>query len=92
MSRLPVNIESPPGKESPEVQLWREVLWLAILDCRGESAVGTSRYAQQTAHAWIFSTREDPGSFKWCCEVLAVDPRAVHRRALGVILRGPAIP
>ena len=73
-----------PVKE-PELQLWCAVLLLAIMDCRGESVIGTQqdkRYAQQRAHAWIFSTRDDPGSFKWCCEVLAVNPGAVHRRAL----------
>ena len=82
--RLPVNLELPPGKESPELQLWREVLLLAVLDCRGESVIGSQqdkRYAQQRAQAWMFSKRKDPGSFFWCCEILAVDPRAVHRRA-----------
>jgi hypothetical protein len=83
--RVPVSLESPPCQEAPELQLWREVLLLAIMDCRGESVVGTQhdkRYVQQRAQAWIFSTRNDPGSFKWCCEVLAVDPQAVHRRAV----------
>jgi hypothetical protein len=82
--RAPVNLDSPPSKESPELQLWCAVLLLAIMDCRGESVIGTKRdkcYVQQRAQAWIFSTRKDPGSFYWCCEVLAVDPRAVHRRA-----------
>ena len=81
----PVNLESPPCQELPELQLWREVLLLAINDCRGQS-VGVKphdkRSAQQRAYAWIFSTREHPGSFKWCCEVLGVDPRAVHKQVL----------
>jgi hypothetical protein len=80
----PVNLESPPCQELPELQLWREVLLLAINDCRGQS-VGVKphdkRSAQQRAYAWIFSTRGHPGSFKWCCEVLGVDPRAVHKQA-----------
>jgi hypothetical protein len=79
-----VSLESPPCQESPELQLWREVLLLAILDCRGEFVAGTrhgKRHAQQRAQAWIFSTREDPGSFKWCCEVLSVVPQIVQRQA-----------
>jgi hypothetical protein len=81
----PVNLESPPCQEPPELQLWREVLLLAIKDCRGQVVAvnrKNKRYAQGRAQAWIFSTREDPGSFKWCCEVLAIDPQAVHRQAL----------
>jgi hypothetical protein len=81
----PLNLESPPCQESPELQLWRQVLLLAITDCRGPS-VGVKphdkRSAQQRAYAWIFSAREHPGSFKWCCEVLGVDPRAVHKQVL----------
>jgi hypothetical protein len=79
----PVNLESSPCQESPELQLWREVLLLAIKDCRGQSVAvkpHDKRSAQQRAYAWIFSTREHPGSFKWCCEMLGVDPRAVHRQ------------
>ena len=81
----PVNLESSPCQEPPELQLWREVLLLAIKDCRGQVVAVNrkkKRYTQDRAQAWIFSTREDPGSFKWCCEVLAVDPQAVHRQAL----------
>jgi hypothetical protein len=79
-----VGLESPPCQELPELQLWREVLFLAILDCRGESVAGTqyNKHDQQRAQAWMCSTREHPGSFLWCYEVLGVDPRAVHRRAL----------
>jgi len=81
----PVNLESSPCQESPELQLWRQVLLLAIKDSRGQS-VGVKphdkRSAQQRAHASIFSTSERPGSFKWCCAVLDVDPRAVHRQVL----------
>ena len=65
--------------------MWRQVLLLAIKDSRGQS-VGVKphdkRSAQQRAHAWIFSASEHPGSFKWCCEVLDVDPQAVHRQIL----------
>src|SRR6266545_1225773 len=81
----PVNLESSPCQESPELQLWREVLLLAIMDCRGQVVAVNrhgKRYAQGRAQAWIFSTCEDPGSFKWCCEVLGVDSQAVHRQAL----------
>jgi hypothetical protein len=74
----PVNLQSPPCQESPELQLWREVLLLAIMDCRGQS-VGVKphdkRSVQWRARAWIFSTCDDPGSFKWCCEALGVDLR-----------------
>jgi DNA end-binding protein Ku len=31
------------------------------------------------------STREDPGSFKWCCEVLGVDPQVVRMQAVSAI-------
>jgi hypothetical protein len=85
MHAAPVNLESPGCQDLPELQLWRQVLLLAIMDCRGQ-LVGVARYdkryAQQRAHAWIFSPRKDPGSFQWCCEVLGVDPGAVHRHAL----------
>lgn len=83
--RPPVSLESPPFQEPPELELWREVLVLAIMDCRGQVVAidrRYRRYAQERARAWIFSTCADPGSFKWCCEVLAVDPQAVHRQAL----------
>ena len=90
--RAPVNLEPPPYKESPEIDLWRAVVLLAILECRGESVIGAKqnkRYVQQRAQAWIFSTCADPGSFKWCCHVLDLDPQAVHRRALS--RQGPEI-
>jgi hypothetical protein len=81
----PVNLESPPCQESPELQLWRQVLLHAIKDCRGPSA-GVKPHdkgsVQRRARAWVFSKSDDPGSFKWCCEVLALDPRAVDRQAL----------
>jgi hypothetical protein len=90
--RAPVSLEPSPYKDPPEIELWRAVLLQAVVECRGgESVPGTQqdkRYAQQRAQAWIFSTRKDPGSFYWCCEVLAVDPRAVYRRALSVAFSG----
>jgi hypothetical protein len=65
--------------------LWRKVLLLAIEDCSSRSSVGkphNKRNVQQTARAWIFSKSDDPGSFNWCCEMLGIDPRALHRQAL----------
>jgi hypothetical protein len=82
MCAAPVSLESPPSQESPELELWREVLLLAIMDCRGQLGRHDKRHAQERAQAWIFSTREDPGSFKWCCDVLGLDPRMVQRQAL----------
>jgi hypothetical protein len=41
--RAPVNLESPPGKRVAELELWREVLLLAIMDCRGQ-LVGVDRH------------------------------------------------
>jgi hypothetical protein len=80
-----VSLESPPCQELPELELWREVLLLAIMYCRGQLVAVNrhdKRHAQERAQAWIFSTREDPGSFKWCCEILGIDPAAVLRQAL----------
>jgi hypothetical protein len=73
-----VSLESPPCQEAPDLELWREVLLLAIMDCRGQLVAVNrheKRHAQQRAQAWIFSTCEDPGSFKWCCELFGVDPQ-----------------
>jgi hypothetical protein len=79
----PVNLQSSPCQESPELQLWRQVLLLAIKDWRGQS-VGVKphdkRSAQQRAHAWICSTSEQPESFKWCCEMLGIDPQAMQSK------------
>jgi hypothetical protein len=53
----PVNLESPPCQELPEHQLWREVLLLAIKDCRGQ-LVGVKpqdqRHAQESATVDFF--------------------------------------
>jgi hypothetical protein len=90
---LPVSLESPSYREAPELDLWREVLLLAIMDCRGQLAGvdrHEKRHAQERAHAWIFSTREDPGSFKWCCEVIGVDQRTVQ--SLILVRREPLRP
>jgi hypothetical protein len=51
------NIESPYCQELPELQLWREVLLLAITDWRGQS-VGVKSYGKRSgqlrARAWSF--------------------------------------
>jgi len=44
----PVNLKSPPCQELPELQLWREVLLLAIKDCRGQ-LVGVKPHDKRTA-------------------------------------------
>jgi len=81
-NHAPVNLDSPPSGDIPELQLWREVFLLAIEDCRGQSAGGliNTHVAQRRARAWIFSNSTEPGGFKWCCEILGIDPRNVCRK------------
>jgi len=63
MCAAPVSLESPPSQESPEFELWREVLLLAIMDCRGQLGRHDKRHAQERAQAWILSAYEGLGSF-----------------------------
>ena len=52
-----LNLESPSCQDVPELQLWREVLLLAIMDCRGQT-VGVKPHdkgsVQWRARAWVF--------------------------------------
>jgi hypothetical protein len=90
MYDAPFNLQSSSSQEVPELQLWRKVFLLAIEDCRGQSGGGfrSKRDVQRRARAWIFSDSKNPGGFRWCCEVLGVDPRAVYRQ----VLRAPSSP
>jgi hypothetical protein len=83
MNTTQVNLESPACQELPELHLWGEVLLLAIYDSRCQSSQGKphdKRRVQRSARAWIRSKSEDPGSFKWCCEMLGIDPQAVQSK------------
>ena len=60
---------------SPEVELWTEVILLAIddLDRRPRS-----RSDQRSARAWFDSDAEDLGSFVWACQAINVDPNLIR--------------
>jgi hypothetical protein len=90
MNATQVNLESPACQELPELHLWSEVLLLAIYDSRCQASAGKphdKRRVQRSARAWIRSKSEHPGSFKWCCEMLGLDPQAVQ-----VLLQYPDSP
>jgi hypothetical protein len=67
-------------QESPERALWAAILERALLDVRGnvkptgrEDRIGL----QSEAVEWLNSSSIEPGSFRFCCEVLDLSPAAI---------------
>ena len=61
----------------PEVELWTEVILLAIddLDRRTRSS---SRSDQRSAKQWFDSDSDEIGSFVWACQAINVDPISIR--------------
>ena len=61
-----VAAHEPSYREMPESKLWRYVIYMALLDARGQF-IGVNhssrRYVRQRAEQWLSSPRRDPGSF-----------------------------
>jgi hypothetical protein len=58
-----------------ERQLWTAVLGLAFDDLRNKNM-------HNRARLWFTSNNSGPGSFRWICENLELNARAIRRAAL----------
>jgi hypothetical protein len=56
--------------DPPEANLWRAVIGQAIDDLSQPAL-------QQAAVEWLASTAHGPGSFRWACDHLDLNPAAV---------------
>lgn len=63
-----------------ERRLWAAVLAMARRDLHGRGRVG--RRHRDEAMAWLVSTSTTPGSFRWVCQQLRIDPATTKRRML----------
>lgn len=75
MKAAVIPIGDAPSRNDPELELWRNVLWIAIRDRQGQFGKNLQRDAQ----AWLNSDRKEVGSFRWVCDILNLDPQAVRR-------------
>ena len=67
-------------QESPERALWAAILQRAVADARGLTRPHPhedSARIQASAVKWFRSRSIEPGSFRFCCEVLDLSPSAV---------------
>jgi hypothetical protein len=55
--------------ETPEAELWTEVINLAIFDLSSEYAD-----LRRPARNWLMSASERVGSFIWSCHAIGVEP------------------
>jgi hypothetical protein len=65
---------------APELDLWRAVLQRVLDDLTGYGLSDSSKRerAQADARHWINSRATTPGSFRWLCETLSLDPSATR--------------
>jgi hypothetical protein len=61
----------------PDVELWTEVIFLAIDDLDRRTRF-SSLSDQRSARAWLDSDAEDLGSFVWACQAINVDPDCIR--------------
>jgi hypothetical protein len=61
----------------PEVELWTEVILLAIDDLDRRIRF-SSRSDQCSARAWFDSDADEIGSFVWACQAINVDPNRIR--------------
>jgi len=69
---------------SAEKQLWEAVIEDAINCVRGEgkgfSSANHQRLQMEKDKIWFLSSSDSPGSFRWVCAVLEVDPGAILKK------------
>ena len=66
-------------------RLWLALITNALFDYVGlnlQSRPTISRLLKHAAKAWIFSPRNDLGSFVFCCHISGLDPSALRDRVL----------
>jgi len=66
---------SPELLPTPEVQVWRAVLKLAVLDARKSNEC----HRRRNALAWLQSDQTGIGSAAWICAHLGIDHRALRK-------------
>lgn len=76
-----------PYECEQEYQLWCEVLLCALEDATYRARNSTYDQRKQleggyatAAREWFEESRRDPGSFRWICGLLGLDPVAVMER------------
>lgn len=63
----------------PEMELWTEVILLAIDDLNRRTRF-SSHSDQRSAKQWIDSDAEEIGSFIWACQAINVDPNFIRAK------------
>lgn len=69
---------------SPEHNLWTEVLMQAIYDIVGFKASAHRPVDQFEAKNWFLFDGFCPGSFRWVCNVLDLDPVTVRHHVFNL--------
>jgi hypothetical protein len=73
----------------PEKKLWSEVLEDAFQCCvdghvRAEGSRVRKQKEIESAKAWFLSEETDIGTFLWVCTMLALDPKGILDRIIGL--------
>lgn len=65
----------------PEKKLVRAIVGRAVCDVIVHTKEPDKKRHKREAAAWIFSSKIEPWTFLWCCEIAELDPWIIRKQA-----------